>query len=63
MEWFLYDRVIRHERVKSLMHFMPLIFFYTPLKYQKTEGFLMFSGGIETDQWYEIAKIQALILE
>ena len=63
MEWFLYDRVIRHERVKSLMHFMPLIFFYTPLKYQKTKGFLMFSGGIETDQWYEILKIQALILE
>ena len=63
MEWFLYDRVIRHERVKSLMHFMPLIFFYTPLKYQKTEGFLMFSGGIETDQWYAILKIQALILE
>ena len=29
---------------------MLLISFYTPWKHQKTEGFLMFSGGIETDR-------------
>ena len=32
-----------------LTHFMPLIFFYTPRKHQKTRGFLMFSGSIEWD--------------
>ena len=37
-----------------LTHFMPLGSFYTPGKYQKTRGFLMFSGGIETDQWHEM---------
>ena len=31
-----------------LTHFMPLIFFYTPWKHQKTRGFL-FSGSIEWD--------------
>ena len=25
-----------------------------PLRYCKNSGFLMFSGGIERDQWYEI---------
>ena len=42
MEWFLYDKELRHERVKtskaSLSHFMPLVSFYTPLK-PKTSGF------------------------
>ena len=28
----------------ALTHFMPLIFFDTPWKHQKTAGFLMFSG-------------------
>ena len=31
----------------ALTHFMPMIYFYTPWKHQKTIGFLMFSGGIE----------------
>ena len=35
-------------------HIMPLIFFNTPLKHQKTGGFLMFSGGKEKDQWHEM---------
>ena len=35
-------------------HFMPLDVFYTSLKYQKIRGFLIFSGGIEKDQWHEI---------
>ena len=37
-----------------LTHFMPLISFYTPWKHQKTSDFLMFSGGIERDQWDEM---------
>ena len=28
---------------------MPLVSFCTPWKYQKTFGYLMFSGGIETE--------------
>ena len=28
--------------------------FYTPWKHQKTSGFLMFSGVIERDQWYDM---------
>ena len=32
---------------------MPLVSFYTPWK-QKTRGFLMFSGGVERDHWYEM---------
>ena len=37
----------------SLTHFMPLVFFYTPWIRHKTFGFLMFSEGIERDQWHE----------
>ena len=33
---------------------MPLVSFYIPWKHQKTSGFLMFSGGIERDQWHEM---------
>ena len=33
----------------SLTHFMSLISFDTP----RTSGFLMFSGGIERDQWHK----------
>ena len=38
----------------KLTHFLPLARFYTPWKDQKTKGFLMFSGGIEKDQWHEM---------
>ena len=38
----------------SLTHFMPLVSFDTPRKHQKTFGFLMFSRGIERDQWNEM---------
>ena len=31
-----------------LTHFMPLVSFDTPWKHQKTSGFPMFSGGIES---------------
>ena len=33
---------------------MPLVPLYTPSKHQKTSGFLLFSGGIERDQWHEM---------
>ena len=38
----------------SLTHFMPLVSFDTPRKHQETFGFLMFSRGIERDQWNEM---------
>ena len=38
----------------SLTHFMPLVPFYIPWKHQKTSDFLMFSVGIERDQWHEM---------
>ena len=30
--------------ISVLIHFMPLVSFYTPWKHQKTRGFLMFTG-------------------
>ena len=39
-----------------LTHFKPLVSFYTPWKHQKTFGFIMFSGGIETDQCFEMGQ-------
>ena len=33
-------------KMKLLIHFMPLVSFYTPWKHQKTKGFLMFSGDV-----------------
>ena len=33
---------------------MQLISFDTPWKQQKTSGFPMFLGGIESDKWYEM---------
>ena len=41
----------------GLTHFMPLVSFYTPWEYQKTRGFLIFSGVIERDHWHEIGKL------
>ena len=35
-------------------YFMPLVSFDTPWKHQKTNAFLMFSGGVERDQWHEM---------
>ena len=28
-----------------------MLYFYTPWKRQKSKGFLMFSGGIEMEDW------------
>ena len=38
---------------RNLTHFISLVSF-TPWKHQKAIGFLMFSGGIQRDQWYEM---------
>ena len=35
----------------QLTHFMPLVTFYTHFL---NLGFLMFSGGIERDQWHDL---------
>ena len=40
---------------KELTHSIPLVSFYTPWKNQKIPGFLMFSGGLEREQWYEMS--------
>ena len=37
-----------------LIYFQPVFHFYTSRKYQKTVGFLMFSGGIEVEQLLKI---------
>lgn len=37
-------------------HLTPVVFFYSPLKRQKTRGFLMFSEGIEKDQRHEMGQ-------
>ena len=35
-------------------HLMSFVFFCTSWNHQKSSSFLMFSGGIETDQWHEM---------
>ena len=48
----------QHQR-NLLIHFWPMLPFYTPWKYQKTKGFckgfLVFSGSIKWDDWAEMA--------
>ena len=39
-----------------LIYFTPLVSCYTPGKRQETSGFLMFSGGIEGDQWHKMVQ-------
>ena len=41
-------------KIKNLIHFQPMFHFYSPWKYQKTFGFLIFSGCIEVEQWLKI---------
>ena len=48
-------KMFRKGILVSLSHYMPLFSFYTSWKHQKTKGFLMFSGGIEREQWQEMA--------
>ena len=42
------------EKWKNLTKFRPMSPFYTPLKHQKTFGFLVFSGGIKLEHWSEM---------
>ena len=37
-----------------LINLVPLVFFYTPWKHQKTIIFSISSGGIERHEWYEM---------
>ena len=46
--------ILRSEATYSLIHFMPLVSSYTSWEYQKTSAFLMFSWGVERDQWHEM---------
>ena len=48
----MFDRVLN---TPLLTHFLSLNSFYTPRKYQKTKGFLMFSGGIERGKWHKMS--------
>ena len=36
------------------LNFKPIFRFYTPWKRQKTSVFLIFSGGIEIEYWFEM---------
>ena len=42
-----------------LTHFVPLVSF-TSWKHQKTRGFLIFSGGLERNQWHDIGWFTAI---
>ena len=46
-----------------LIHFMLLISFDTPWKHPKTWGFLIFSGGIESEQWHKMGKTESTQLK
>ena len=54
MPMFHLFQCFRLFRSICVTHFIPLVSFYTPWKHQKTRGFLMFSGGLERDQWHEM---------
>ena len=41
--------IVIKTRINILIHYMPLISFYSHWKHQKIRAFLMFSGGIERD--------------
>ena len=46
--------------VLLLIHFIVLVSFYAPWKHQQSSGFLIFSGGIERDQWHEIDRLDQI---
>ena len=47
-------QTLKYGQKVLLTHFMPLVSFDTPWKHQQARGFLMFSGGIERHQMYEM---------
>ena len=51
--WFLYDRDLRHERVNPLIHFKPVLPFYTCWKHSIISC-LIFSRGRSKEHWLKI---------
>ena len=49
-----------HKNAQMLIEFMLLVSSYTLWKHKKTKHFLMFSRGIERDQWHD--KVESGIL-
>ena len=45
-----------------LAHLLPLAFFYTSWKYQKTKGFLLFSRSIEKDHDMKWVRLHLVII-
>ena len=56
MNWLLYDRDLRHERVNRICvdpsHKIGL--FLYPLKTSENQRFPKLSGDLERDQWHEM---------
>ena len=44
-------RNLKVNKTKALIHFMSPLSSHTPWKHQKTRSCLMFSGGVEKEQW------------
>ena len=44
----------------NLTQLIPPAFFYTIWKHKKTEVFLIFSWGLEKDQWHEMGSLQSI---
>ena len=50
MDWFLYGKDLRHERVNPVStHFKSMFHLYIPWKHQIIPGFMTFSEGIEME--------------
>ena len=63
MDWFLYDKDLRHERVNPFEVNVPFLYHLksttgnAPLLYllkKNTRSFLTFSGGIKVEHWHEM---------
>ena len=50
--FFWWHAIIPWNKLKNI--FKPMFHFCIPWKYQKTGGFLMFSGGIEVEHWLKM---------
>ena len=55
LAWVSYAiRIDTWSKYLTLTRFLPLASFYTPWKHKKNSSFLMFSGGMEREQWHEM---------
>ena len=52
MDWFLYNRGLRHERFNAFQTDAPILF---PLKTSKNRVFFVFSRE-KTDRWFKMGK-------